>query len=111
MGAVGAFLKCTKQQDNHEKYSWHENYAHSSGNSRIRNDSVSVSSFFKFFFNLNYIWRFFLKLSLKFDSFELNQEEKKLVSCPLLKDPSSYVPDLIDLTKDEAARTYWLDCF
>ena len=50
-------------------------------------------------------------MSLKFDSFELNQEEKKLVSCPLLKDPSSYVPDLIDLTKDEAARTYWLDCF
>lgn len=31
--------------------------------------------------------------------------------CPLLLDEAEYVPDLIDLTKDEEARKYWLDCF
>ena len=45
------------------------------------------------------------------DCFELNREEHRLVMCPLLENTSSYVPDLIDLTKDEEARGYWLDCF
>lgn len=46
----------------------------------------------------------------KFDWFELNQESQKLIVCPQL-DHSTYVPDLIDLTKDEEARDYWLKCF
>lgn len=54
---------------------------------------------------------FYLNFNLKFDSFELNREAKQLVPCPLLVEPSNYIPDLVDLTKDEAARTYWLDCF
>jgi hypothetical protein len=41
----------------------------------------------------------------------LNREEKQLVACPYLEDAVSYVPDLVDLTKDEAARDYWLSCF
>lgn len=86
LGAVGAFLKCANELD-HEKYSWYENYAHSSGFERPRYDSAT------------------------FDCFELNREEKHLVTCPLLNDQFSYVPDLIDLTKDEDARIYWLDCF
>jgi hypothetical protein len=35
----------------------------------------------------------------------------KLVPFPLLSDLASYTPDLIDLTKDEEARQYWLKCF
>jgi hypothetical protein len=31
--------------------------------------------------------------------------------CPLLLNPNTYIPDLIDLTKDEEARSYWLACF
>jgi hypothetical protein len=32
--------------------------------------------------------------------------------CPLLDHSQvNYVPDLIDLTKDEEARDYWLKCF
>jgi hypothetical protein len=34
-----------------------------------------------------------------------------MVMCPLLSDQINYVPDLIDLTKDEEARSYWLNCF
>lgn len=30
---------------------------------------------------------------------------------PLLYHPSKYRPDTEDLTADEAAREYWLDCF
>lgn len=48
---------------------------------------------------------------IKFDRFELNQEDIQLVPCPLLYDPVNYIPDLFDLTKDEEARNYWLDCF
>lgn len=48
--------------------------------------------------------------NLKFDCFELNQEEYKLVACPLLEH-ENYIPDLVDLTKDEEARNYWLSCF
>ncbi|CAF0848455.1 unnamed protein product [Brachionus calyciflorus] len=87
LGAIGAFLKISQELD-HTKYSWFENYAHSSTQSisRKRNDSNP------------------------FDCFELNQEDHKLVTCPLL-DHESYIPDLVDLTKDEEARSYWLSCF
>ena len=42
---------------------------------------------------------------------ELDKFSKPLVSCPLLLDPTSYTPDTMDLTEDEAARVYWLQCF
>ena len=32
--------------------------------------------------------------------------------CPLVDHKNhNYVPDLVDLTKDEEARNYWLNCF
>ncbi len=36
---------------------------------------------------------------------------KPLVSCPLLLDSVSYLPDTVDLTLDTEARAYWLQCF
>jgi hypothetical protein len=53
----------------------------------------------------------FLHYLFKFDTFELNQEDIQLATCPLISDHANYVPDLFDLTKDEDARNYWLDCF
>lgn len=53
----------------------------------------------------------FKKKQQKYEVFELNREECRLVVCPLLLNPNSYIPDLIDLTKDEEARHYWLGCF
>jgi bifunctional damage-control phosphatase, subfamily II, fusion protein len=41
----------------------------------------------------------------------LNREEKRLAAFSLLVESTNYVPDLIDLTQDEEARKYWLDCF
>lgn len=42
---------------------------------------------------------------------EMDRLERELVSLPLLQDPSSYVPDTVDLTEDAMAREYWLSCF
>ena len=52
-----------------------------------------------------------LFLPFQFDTLELDKLEKALYPCPLLLDPNSYLPDTVDLTKDTAAREYWLDCF
>jgi hypothetical protein len=54
---------------------------------------------------------FSFSLNFKFDCFELNREEKKLVAFPFLFESANYIPDLVDLTQDEEARQYWLDCF
>lgn len=47
LGAIGAFLKVSQGLD-HTKYSWFENYAHSSGQSisRTRKDSNPVNIYF-----------------------------------------------------------------
>ena len=37
--------------------------------------------------------------------------DRSLLPFPLLYHPSKYHPDTEDLTADEAAREYWLDCF
>lgn len=37
--------------------------------------------------------------------------QKNLVCCPLLFKPSDYQPDTVDLTQDDEARKYWLECF
>ncbi|XP_032719089.1 4'-phosphopantetheine phosphatase isoform X1 [Lontra canadensis] len=47
----------------------------------------------------------------KFDLLEMDRLERPLVNLPLLLDPSSYVPDTVDLTDDAPARKYWLTCF
>lgn len=47
----------------------------------------------------------------QFDLLEMDRLERPLVNLPLLLDPSSYVPDTVDLTDDALARKYWLGCF
>ena len=47
----------------------------------------------------------------QFDMLELDRFAKPLVSFPLLLDQVGYLPDTEDLTHDEDARTYWLQCF
>lgn len=42
---------------------------------------------------------------------EMDRLERPLVNLPLLKDPSTYIPDTVDLTDDAMARKYWLTCF
>lgn len=42
---------------------------------------------------------------------EMDRLERQLVNLPLLQDPSSYIPDTMDLTEDAPAREYWLYCF
>ena len=49
--------------------------------------------------------------SFQFDLLEMDRLERLLVNLPLLLDPSSYVPDTVDLADDALARKYWLTCF
>ena len=93
LGAIGCFLKMSEENSNEDlsKFTWYENLAHSSGIVRQRRESRKDS------------------ITNTFDCFELNREEIKLVMCPLLE--PAYIPDLVDLTKDEEARMYWLKCF
>ncbi|KAL4622527.1 pantothenate kinase 4 isoform X1 [Arapaima gigas] len=94
LGAIGAFLKGA-EEDNPNQYSWGENYAGSSG-------LMSVSP------DLNPMQR---ARSGTFDMLEMDRLERQLVNLPLLQDPSSYIPDTVDLTEDALAREYWLSCF
>lgn len=41
----------------------------------------------------------------------MDRLERQLVNLPLLQDPSSYIPDTVELTEDAMAREYWLYCF
>ncbi|KAF0035570.1 hypothetical protein F2P81_013328 [Scophthalmus maximus] len=94
LGAIGAFLKGA-EEDNPNQYSWGENYAGSSG-------LMSVSP------EMNPMQR---ARSGTFDMLEMDRLERQLVNLPLLQDPSSYIPDTMDLTEDALAREYWLSCF
>uniref|UniRef100_A0A8C4IC77 4'-phosphopantetheine phosphatase n=1 Tax=Dicentrarchus labrax TaxID=13489 RepID=A0A8C4IC77_DICLA len=94
LGAIGAFLKGA-EEDNPNQYSWGENYAGSSG-------LMSVSP------DMNPMQR---ARSGTFDMLEMDRLERQLVNLPLLQDPSSYIPDTMDLTEDALAREYWLYCF
>uniref|UniRef100_A0AAQ5Z102 4'-phosphopantetheine phosphatase n=1 Tax=Amphiprion ocellaris TaxID=80972 RepID=A0AAQ5Z102_AMPOC len=94
LGAIGAFLKGA-EEDNPNQYSWGENYAGSSG-------LMSVSP------DMNPMQR---ARSGTFDMLEMDRLERQLVNLPLLQDPSSYIPDTVDLTEDALAREYWLYCF
>ncbi|XP_061748094.1 4'-phosphopantetheine phosphatase isoform X2 [Nerophis ophidion] len=94
LGAIGAFLKGA-EEDNPNQYSWGENYAGSSG-------LMSISP------DMNPMQR---ARSGTFDMLEMDRLERQLVNLSLLQDPSSYIPDTVDLTEDALAREYWLDCF
>ncbi|KAM9814291.1 LOW QUALITY PROTEIN: 4'-phosphopantetheine phosphatase [Neosynchiropus ocellatus] len=94
LGAIGAFLKGA-EEDNPNQYSWGENFAGSSG-------LMSISP------DMNPMQR---ARSGTFDMLEMDRLERQLVNLPLLLDPSSYIPDTVDLTRDAPAREYWLYCF
>lgn len=94
LGAIGAFLKGA-EQDNPNQYSWGENYAGSSG---LMSSSPELCPTQR-------------TRSGTFDLLEMDRLERPLVNLPLLLDPSSYVPDTVDLTDDALARKYWLSCF
>jgi len=63
-----------------DKFSWLENYAGSGSNSTQ------------------------LTCGKRVDQLELDRWESPLTFCPLLKDPSSYIPDTVDLNSDKEAR-------
>ncbi|KYO31426.1 4'-phosphopantetheine phosphatase [Alligator mississippiensis] len=94
LGAIGAFLKGA-EQDNPNQYSWGENYAGSSGLMSTSPDLCPMQR----------------TRSGTFDMFEMDRLERPLVNLPLLQDPSTYIPDTVDLTDDAMARKYWLTCF
>ncbi|XP_050525416.1 4'-phosphopantetheine phosphatase [Daktulosphaira vitifoliae] len=86
LGAIGAFLKGTEDCDG-DKFSWQENYAGSGSKSTRLTGGESI------------------------DQLELDRWESLLTFCPLLRDPSTYIPDTVDLNSDREAREYWLNCF
>ncbi|MEE6483814.1 hypothetical protein FKM82_013663 [Ascaphus truei] len=94
LGTIGAFLKGA-EQDDPNLYSWGENYAGSSGLMSTSPDIYPMQR----------------TRSGTFDMLEMDRLERQLVNLPLLFDPSSYVPDTMDLTEDAMAREYWLTCF
>ncbi|CAJ0962522.1 unnamed protein product [Ranitomeya imitator] len=94
LGTIGAFLKGA-EEDNPNLYSWGENYAGSSGLMSTSPDVFPMQR----------------SRSGTFDMLEMDRLERQLVNLPLLFDPSSYVPDTVDLTEDAMAREYWLTCF
>ncbi|XP_016302713.1 4'-phosphopantetheine phosphatase isoform X1 [Sinocyclocheilus anshuiensis] len=96
LGAIGAFLKGA-EEDNPNQYSWEENYAGSSG-------LMSASP------ELNPVQRA-RSGTFPFDMLEMDRLDRQLVNLPLLQDPTSYIPDTVDLTEDALAREYWLYCF
>ena len=89
LGAIGVFTHGADDNTMESNTSWDENYAGSS-EFAFRQHGNSFSSY---------------------DKFELDHIRHQYAVCPLLCDADKYVPDLVDLGKDEAARYYWLDCF
>lgn len=67
-----------------KKFSWLENYA-GSGSDHTQ-----------------------LTCGKRIDKLELDRWESPLTFCPLLKDPSSYIPDTVDLNSDKEARSVLL---
>ena len=91
LGAIGAFLKGTEEEDI-EKYSWDENYMFdTSFNMSDEENSRRV---------LNQI-----------NMFELDSSNSLLEPLPLLKKPETYVADTFDLATDPERREFWLNVF
>ena len=53
----------------------------------------------------------FMCVCHQFDMLEIDRLQRPVLACPLLLDPSSYIPDTVDLMHDIDARSYWLKCF
>jgi len=105
LGAVGAFVKGVEEEDADRSSfgnltSWSENYAGSCSGFQSPLSSPTHSTDMPLTRN---------RLAT-FDSLELDRFAKPLVTCPLLLDPVGYLPDTEDLTHDEPAREYWLNC-
>ncbi|KAK6178482.1 hypothetical protein SNE40_013268 [Patella caerulea] len=94
LGAIGAFLKGANDSKDDHSFVWGEHFAGSSGLA-----SPKCSGFFG------------KTRSSTFDMLELDRLDKPLLPCPLLLDAQNYLPDTVDLTQDEEAREYWLQCF
>lgn len=93
LGAIGAFLKGAEEYDG-DNCSWNENYAGSSGlQSSIPAQMLSASN------------------HATVDQLEMDRFDTQLVYCPLLDDRETYIADTVDLTLDNDARKYWLQCF
>ncbi|XP_027298957.1 4'-phosphopantetheine phosphatase isoform X2 [Anas platyrhynchos] len=92
---ASSFGKSTTADKDPNQYSWGENYAGSSGLMSTSPDVYPMQR----------------TRSGTFDMFEMDRLERPLVNLPLLKDPSTYIPDTVDLTDDAMARKYWLTCF
>ncbi|XP_074465639.1 4'-phosphopantetheine phosphatase isoform X2 [Larus michahellis] len=92
---ASSFGKSTTADKDPNQYSWGENYAGSSGLMSTSPDVYPMQR----------------TRSGTFDMLEMDRLERPLVNLPLLKDPSTYIPDTVDLTDDAMARKYWLTCF
>ncbi|XP_046852774.1 4'-phosphopantetheine phosphatase-like isoform X2 [Xenia sp. Carnegie-2017] len=97
LGAIGAFIKGAEDETaaigSSFLSNWGENYAGSSG---LLTKSFKTPQ---------------PQSGMKCDVLELDRMDRVLHPFPLLYHPSKYRPDTEDLTADEAAREYWLDCF
>ncbi len=94
LGAIGAFLKGA-QGFKTDEYSWLENLYGSSGFTGQRGGQGGDAA---------------SKLPDALGQLEIDRFEKQLRFCPLLRDPESYNADTVDLTRDNDAREYWLQC-
>ena len=91
LGAMGAFLKGTEEED-FEKYSWDENY--------MFDTSLNLSDEGDKFTNAE-----------KITMFELDSSNSLVKPLPLLRNPELYVADTHDLAADKEKREFWLDVF
>jgi len=91
LGAIGAFLKGAEVLDT-TSYSWTENLF---GSSSFKAQQLKEGR----------------DSSLEVDHLEIDRFDSRLGCCPLIQDPDKYVADTVDLTRDDPARQYWLQCF
>lgn len=85
-----------------EKYSWLENYAGSSG--LVSSISAKVTA-------RNEDGELSDPVVMEIGQLEMDRWSSKVSFCPLLHNPENYCPDTVDLTQDDEAREYWLQCF
>uniref|UniRef100_A0A914VQP2 4'-phosphopantetheine phosphatase n=1 Tax=Plectus sambesii TaxID=2011161 RepID=A0A914VQP2_9BILA len=91
LGAIGAFLKGAEEDNMSSLYSWNEHYAGCSGLGR-------------------YVPTAFLSQNVNINVLEMECAKKNLMPFPLLANAATYRPDTVDLTQDDEARAYWIQC-
>ncbi len=103
LGAIGAFLRGAESY-NAADYSWRENLYGSSGFPASPPTAPGFPS----------SGPTYPKSEdapvIDIDHLEIERSDKKLRFCPLLLRPKEYNPDTVDLTRDDDAREYWLQC-